>query len=377
MKTYIPQCDLRSTYLADKERIDTAVNKVLDSGWYILGDEVKCFEREFAGYIGNRYAIGVASGTDALHLALKVLKIGRGDQVITVSHTAVATVAAIEISGAAPVLVDIDPKSFTMDPNQLEDTARLLNSKRLKAVIPVHIYGHPADMDAINYIAEKYGLYVIEDCSQAHGALYKGKRVGTIGNIAAFSFYPTKNLGAFGDGGAVTTDNSKIATEARRLREYGWQQRYISSTSGMNTRLDEIQAAILRIKLKKLDQANLRRRSIARRYNEMLYGTALHLPLEYRDVEHVYHQYVVKSDHRDELQKFLKQEGIGTGIHYPMPIHLQPAYLGKISLSPGELPISEKISGEIISLPMYPQLSDNQVGYVAEKIKDFYQNVKK
>ena len=371
----IPQTDPKANYLAHKAEIDAAIARVLDSGWYILGREVAAFEEEFAAYIGMRHAIGVASGTDALNLALRACGIGPGDAVITVSHTAVATVAAIELVGAIPVLVDIDPATFTMDPNCLEDEIKKRQVRRssfvvgrLKAVIPVHLYGHPADMPAILDIAKRHDLHAIEDCAQSHGAAIQGRKTGTWGHLSAFSFYPTKNLGALGDAGAVVTNDPELAERVRLLREYGWRERYISELPGMNTRLDELQAAILRVKLPYLNQQNARRRELARIYDALLSDTALILPQLQGDVEHVYHQYVVRGKHRDDLRAFLKANSIATLIHYPVPVHLQPAYQGRVVIGSQELQHTEQVCREILSLPMYPQMTDEQAQRVSELI---------
>jgi dTDP-4-amino-4,6-dideoxygalactose transaminase len=273
--SFLLPADPKANYLAHKEEIDQAIRRVLDSGWYILGQEVAAFEQEFAQYLGVSQAVGVGSGTDALEIALRACGVGVGDAVITVSHTVVATVAAIELVGAMPVLVDIDPITFTLDPNRLEDTIAQHQGSRIKAIIPVHLYGHPAAMPAIKEIARRHDLYVIEDCAQSHGAAIKGRKTGAWGDLAAFSFYPTKNLGALGDGGAVVTDNAELAQKLRLLREYGWQRRYISEMPGMNTRLDEIQAAVLRVKLQYLDKENAQRRELAEVYNSRLSATPL------------------------------------------------------------------------------------------------------
>jgi dTDP-4-amino-4,6-dideoxygalactose transaminase len=296
----------KAQYLSYKSEIDTAISRVLDSGWYILGKEVKAFEKEFTGYIGVAHGIGVGSGTEALHLALVACGIGRGDEVITVSHTAVATVAAIELAGATPVLVDIDPEFYTIDPDKIESAI----TTHTKAIIPVHIYGHPADMDPIAEIAEKHNLKVIEDCAQAHGATYKGKRVGSFGDMGCFSFYPTKNLGAIGDGGIVVTGDKELAEKARLLREYGWAERYVSHFTGWNTRLDEIQAAILCVKLKHLDDDNSKREHIAEEYNKELGYVDIILPKQRKDSTHVYHLYVIRAERRDALLSFLREKGI-------------------------------------------------------------------
>jgi dTDP-4-amino-4,6-dideoxygalactose transaminase len=371
--TLLP-ADPKANYLAHKDEIDQAIHRVLESGWYILGHEVTAFEQEFAQYIGVQGAVGTASGTDALHLALRACGIRRGDAVITVSHTAVATVAAIELAGAIPVLVDIEPKTFTMDPNCLEEAIREYKGRRqlttqtdLKAIIPVHLYGHPADMPAIMDIASRYDLFVIEDCAQSHGAAIDGRRTGAWGHLSAFSFYPTKNLGALGDGGAVVTNDSELAERARLMREYGWRDRYVSYLPGMNTRLDEIQAAILRGKLRFLDEENLRRQALAKVYEETLSSINLKLPSCSPGARHVYHQYVVRSKHRDSLREFLRERGVGTLIHYPVPIHQQPAYQGRLRCVSSMLN-TERVAREILSLPMYPELTSEQVRQVAEKI---------
>ncbi len=369
-------------YLAHRDAIDAAVRRVLESSWYILGQEVAAFEAEFARYLGVRDAVGVGSGTDALHLALRACGVGPGDAVITVSHTAVATVAAIELAGAAPVLVDIDPRSFTLDPNRLEEAVaehggrgRASSAGRLKAIIPVHLYGHPADMPAVMDIARRHDLIVLEDCAQAHGAAVEGCKVGTWGHLAAFSFYPTKNLGALGDGGAVVTNDPWTAERARLIREYGWRERYRSEVPGMNTRLDELQAAVLRVKLRHLDRENARRREVTRTYDAALSATPLVLPRLRGDVDHVYHLYVVRSRQRDELRAALKADGIGTAIHYPAPVHLQPAYQGRLVLGGERLPETERACREILSLPMYPQMTDEQVAYVSERVVSWHQQL--
>ena len=359
--TLLVPADPKASYLAHKDEIDEAIHRVLDSGWYILGQEVAGFEKEFAAYIGVGNAIGVASGTDALEIALRSCGIGPGDDVITVSHTAVATVAAIELAGATPILVDIDPCTYTMDPNRLEDTIKQQGAGRLKAIIPVHLYGHPADMAAIMDIAGRHGLSVIEDCAQSHGAAIGDRKTGTWGHLSAFSFYPTKNLGALGDGGAVVTNDPALAQRLRQLREHGFRERYVSHLSGMNTRLDELQAAILRVKLQYLRTENARRLQIARIYGASLSGTTLVLPQLHAKVDHVFHLYVVRSTHRDGLKAFLKENSVGTSIHYPVPVHLQPAYHARAVIGRGGLEHTEQVCREILSLPMYPQMTDEQV----------------
>lgn len=363
----ISQSNPRANYLAHKKGIDSAMARVMESGWYILGDEVRAFEREFAAYLGVRHAIGVASGTDAIHLALCACGVGKGDVVLTVSHTAVATVAAIALCGALPVFVDVDPVSYTMDPGCLEDTVKSAPAGLVKAVIPVHLYGHPADISAIFEIATRHHLHVIEDCAQSHGATYRGKKTGTLGRMGAFSFYPTKNLGAFGDGGMVATDDPDLAEKVRLLREYGWKERYVSAIAGINSRLDEIQAAVLRVKLPFLDEENRSRRKLAGIYDQLLSGTRLTLPTANPDVTHAYHQYVIRTEGRDVLRTRLRDSGIETLVHYPVPVHLQPAYAGRPSWEK-PLPRTEEIASRILSLPIFPELPSDDARSVAEEI---------
>lgn len=363
----IPQANPRANYIAHKDAIDTAIARVLESGWYILGREVVAFEEEFAEYIGIRHAVGVASGTDALHLALRACGIGNGDAVLTVSHTAVATVAAIDLCGAIPVFVDIDPKCFTMDPNALEAAIMARKDRRVKAVVPVHLYGHPADMQAIMEIAVRHGLRVVEDCAQSHGATLRGANTGTLGHVAAFSFYPTKNLGALGDGGMVVTDDPDLGEKVRMLREYGWRERYVSDVPGFNSRLDELQAAVLRAKLPHLDAENGARGMLAEIYTSLLAGTGMTLPETRPDATHVFHQYVVRTDRRDALRDHLRARGIGTQVHYPVPVHRQPAYADRAAGSP-PLPRTEEIAGQIVSLPMFPELTVDDARTVGGEI---------
>jgi dTDP-4-amino-4,6-dideoxygalactose transaminase len=354
------------SYQNHKEEIDAAIMRVLESGRYILGDEVRSFEEEFARYMGVKYGIGVGSGTDAITLALKACGIGQGDEVITVSHTAVATVAAIELSGAIPVLVDISPDTYTLDPDQVEEVI----TSKTKAILPVHLYGHPADMDRIVPIAEDHDLYVIEDCAQSHGTLLHGKKTGSLGNIAAFSFYPTKNLGAIGDGGMVVTDDADLAEQVHLLRQYGWKERNMSTIPGLNSRLDDMQAAILRVKLQYLDNDNLRRRAIAGVYGKMSPSKDLVLPIEADTAFHVYHQYVIRTPMRDALKTYLAKHGVETSIHYPVPVHLQPAYRER--LSNHQIPRTETICGEIMSLPMHPYVEEHDANAISTLITSFF-----
>ena len=368
----IPQTNPKAAYLAQREAIDAAIHRVLETGWYIQGEEVAAFEREFAAYAGAKHAVACASGTDALILALRALGIGPGDAVITVSHTAVATVAAIELAGATPVLVDTDD-GWTMAPAALEAvlTSWPASAPKPKAVIPVHLYGQPAAIDEIAAIADRHGLLLLEDNAQAHGATLNGRMVGRWGKAAAYSLYPTKNLGAIGDGGIVTADDDAVVETLRALREYGWRERYISAIAGMNSRLDPLQAAILRVKLGALPADTERRRAIAARYSAGLAGLAgLALPKVRPGAAPVYHLYVVDAGtRRDELQAKLKEKGVGTLIHYPVPVHLQPAYLGKIALGSGGLPNTERAAKSVLSLPLFPQLPDSDVETVIATVR--------
>lgn len=363
----IPFFDLKKQYASIQSEIDAATARVLKSGWFILGPEVEAFEKEFAEYIGVQHGIGVGSGTEALHLALLALGVGAGHEVITVPNTAVATVAAIELAGAQPVLADVCPDSMTMDPARVEAAI----TSRTRALIPVHLFGQPADLDPLMQIARKHNLALLEDCAQAHGATYRGKRVGAFGDMAAFSFYPTKNLAVYGDGGMILTNDAQLAERARLTRQYGWRERYESETSGLNSRLDELQAAILRVKLSHLEEWNHARRERAAVYTELLPNRHVRAPVEMPYARHVFHLYVVQAGRRAELADFLKRRGIGTAIHYPTPVHLQAAYR---NLTPeGALPVAEKLAHEILSLPLYPELPLADVRLVAEAIRDFEQ----
>lgn len=354
----------KAQYLSYKSEIDATISRVLDKGLYILGEEVRAFEEEFANYIGASYGVGVGSGTEAIHLALVACGIGPGDEVITVSHTATATIAAIELAGATPVFVDIEPDFYTIDPTKLGAAI----TSCTKAIIPVHIYGQAAEMDPILEVAEKHNLRIIEDSAQAHGAIYRGKRVGSLGDVGCFSFYPTKNLGAIGDGGMVVTNNMELAQKAKLLREYGWTKRFISQVRGWNTRLDEVQAAILRVKLKYLDDDNAARRRVANLYTEGLAESGLILPSTPEKGRHVYHLYVVRSERRDDLLSYLRSLDISASIHYPVPVHLQPAYS---NLSDRTLPETERAAGEVLSLPIYPELTNTEIGFIISSIKEF------
>jgi len=362
----IPCANPKAQYLSHRDEINSAIQNVLDNGWYILGKEVEKFEQEFATYNGVSHAIGVGSGTEALHMALRALDIGSGDEVITTAHTAVATATAIVLAGAKPVFVDIETNYFTIDANLIE----LAITPKTKAIIPVHIYGQPCNMDVILEIARRNGLRIIEDCAQAHGAKYKGKRVGSMGDVSCFSFYPTKNLGAIGDGGALVTNDDHLAEKIRLLREYGWKERYISSVEGWNGRLDELQAAILRVKLKNLDEDNARRQQHALEYQNTLKAIPLELPTVRKGNTHVFHLYVIKSDKRDELKAHLLNHKVNTTIQYPIPVHRQKYYqkiVGDISLS-----VTEQATESILSLPMYPEFTEKEQQQVVDAIQDFY-----
>lgn len=356
--------DLRPQHRDLREEINAAVGGVLDDGWFVLGKQGEAFEREFADYCGAAHCVGVGSGTEAIHLALLACGVNPGDEVITASLTAVPTCSAITFAGATPVFVDVDPSTFTLDPAKLEAAI----TPRTRAIMPVHLYGHVADMDPINEVARARRIPVVEDACQAHGAEYKGRRAGALATLAAFSFYPTKNLGACGDGGAVTTDNPELVDRLRLLRNYGQRRRYYHESKGFNSRLDEMQAAILRVKLRYLDSWNAARRAKARLYHSLLRGVVT--PAEAQYARHVYHLYVIRSQQRDDLQRILAERGIGTLIHYPVPVHLQEAYRD-LGVGPGSLPATEQCAREILSLPLYPELPDEQVAAVASAVNEF------
>lgn len=362
----IVQCNPLASYLKNKRIIDAAIETTLKSGRYILGNEVKQFETKFSSYVGVPYAAAVASGTEALALALRGCGVEPGDEVITVSHTAVATVAAIEMLGAIPVLLDVDDESYTMDPDLIESAV----TDKTKAIVPVHLYGHPADMDKIISVAKQHGLFVVEDCAQAHGAEYKGVKVGALGHAAAFSFYPTKNLGALGDAGIVVSKDQAIIDKIHALRQYGWKERYISQFSGVNSRMDEIQACILNIKLSFLDEDNLQRHRLAMEYSKVLGQFDLELPKISDSVRHVFHQFVLLEKSRDALKKFLEEHDCASAIHYPVPVHLQPAYVNQIKCG-SKLSVTESLSGKILSLPLYPEMPHEHVDRVCELISQF------
>lgn len=359
----IPFNQLKPLHDLLADEINAALLRAAASGWYILGPEVEAFEREFAAYHGVSHAVGVATGTDAIELALRAGGVGASDEVITVAHTALATVAAIEATGAVPILVDIDPETFTLCP----DAARAAITQRTRAIVAVHLYGGAADLDSLLTLAQAHNLLLIEDCAQAHGALHKERKVGTIGQLGAFSFYPTKNIGAYGDGGAVITNDDALAEKLRKLRNYGQVSRYRHQSRGTNSRLDELQAAILRVKLAHLDELNERRRAIAAIYDANLSG--VYKPVQCDDRQHVYHLYVIRAARRDQLMRDLGERGIGTLIHYPVPAHLQESHRD-LGLGEGSLPETERAAREILSLPLYIGLSDDDALRVCEAIND-------
>jgi len=363
----VPFGDLSRQYTKYKKEFDAIISGVFEKGSFILGENVSRFETNFANYLEAKHAVGVGSATEALFLALKAIDIKNGDEVITVANTAVPTVSAIDFAGARPVFADIEESSYNINPARIEKKITL----KTKAIIPVHLYGNPCDMDQIMEIAQKYDLKVIEDCAQAHGAEYKGKKVGTFGDFGAFSFYPSKNLGANGDGGMVTANSEELAQKVRLLGNYGFKDRYNSIIRGFNSRLDEIQAALLDFKLTKLDEWNLRRKQIAGMYIKGLGGLPIILPCVSKENTHAFHLFVIRVNQREKFMQFLSDDGISTIIHYPIPIHMQPAYK-YLSHKKGFLPITEKVSEEIVSLPIYPDLEDNEVEHVIQTIKKFF-----
>lgn len=359
--------------LEDQRKISTellnAVREVLESETYILGDNVKNFEKEFSSYCGVKYGVGVNSGTDALMLALKAIGVRDGDEVITAPNSFIATASTIALCGAKPIFVDIDPETYNLDPNNVERVLRRDGGK-VRAIIPVHLYGHPADMDPIRELADEYGLYIIEDAAQAHGAVYNGSKVGSLGDIGCFSFYPTKNLGACGDGGMLVTNDEELAEKVKLLRDYGRDTRYTHTILGYNSRLDEVQAAILRVKFKYLDSWIEKRRNNAKLYRELLQDIAdIVLPVERYNVKHAYWVYVIRTRQREKLQYALTKAGVETAVIYPVPIHLQKAF-SYLGISEGAFPITEKYSKEILALPVHPGLGEKQIRYICQIIKD-------
>jgi dTDP-4-amino-4,6-dideoxygalactose transaminase len=370
----VPFLDLTRQYKKIKKEILSATQRVYEKGRFILGEEVSTFEKEFSHYCGVRCGVGVGSGTDALYLAMKAAGIGEGDEVVTVGNSFIATALAISFIGAKPLFVDIDPKTYTMDPDRLELLLKRQKAKgigrKIKAVLPVHLFGHPAEMDSIMEIASRYDLIVIEDACQAHGAKYGRKMVGSFGAMGCFSFYPTKNLGGYGDGGMVVTDHKKYDQKLRLLRCYGEREKYQHILKGHNSRLDEIQAAILRVKLKYLDQWNEERRKKAKLYTKILSPLDVVCPSENKGVRHVFHLYSIKTKKRDFLQAFLKKKGIETLIHYPIPIPLQKAYR-ELGARREDLPLTNQWSRKILSLPFFPEIRECEMEEVAEEIRSW------
>ncbi len=367
--TNIPVFETKTQYLNHKEEIDAAISRVVERSFFVLGEEDLAFERDFAAFLGTKFAYGVANGTDAIQLGLMACGVGYGDEVITSPHTALFSLLAISQVGAIPVLVDIDPATGLVDPNLIE--AKI--TPRTKAILPVHLYGQSADLTPILELANAKGLYVVEDSCQSHGTLYKGKATGTYGHVGTYSFYPSKNLGAYGDGGAVVTDDAKLADRLKQLRNGGQSERYHHNLMGLNSRLDEIQAAILAVKLKYLAGWNEARRERATLYNTLLADSWVETPTEREYGRHIYHLYVIKvgnREERDSLQQYLKENGVGTGIHYPIPAHMQKAYQW-LGIPKGSLPQTEDTANRILSLPMYPELSLEQVELVAKLVKKF------
>lgn len=363
----VPFLDLQAPYVELRDELEAASRRVMQSGWFILANEVEAFEAEFANYCGAKYCIGVGNGLDALHLILRVMKIGAGDEVIVPANTFIATWLAVTYAGATPVPVEPQERTHNLDPARIEDAI----TPRTKAIIPVHLYGQPADMDAVNEVAKRNGLKVIEDAAQAHGAYYKDKRAGSLAHAAAFSFYPGKNLGALGDAGAVVTDDAELADQIRVLRNYGSHVKYEHEAKGFNSRLDEMQAALLRVKLAKLDEWNLRRQEVATVYLQQLEGVAdLILPYVPEGIDPSWHLFVVRHGNRQKLQEHLTAAGIGTLIHYPRPPHLQKAY-AENGYAANDFPLSRRMAEEVLSLPIGPHLTAQQVEYVIAQLESF------
>jgi dTDP-4-amino-4,6-dideoxygalactose transaminase len=363
----IPILDLKAQYVTIEQEVDAAIKEVLLSTQFILGPAVRDLEQRVAAYCGCKYGVGVASGTDALRLTLTALGVGPGDEVITTSFSFIATANTISHCGARPVFMDIDPRTYNIDPAAIEAAI----TERTKAIVPVHLYGQPADTDPIIELAEAHGLYVIEDAAQAIGARYKGRMVGSVGHAGCLSFYPTKNLGAYGDGGMVVTNDAGLAEKVDILRRQGSKKKYLAEVLGFNSRLDSLQAAVLGVKLKCLDGWNEARRQVVQRYNELLDDMPVTTPYESPDAYHVYHQYTIRAPQRDALAAYLKERGVGTMIYYPVPLHLQELY-ASLGYREGNLRASEAASREVLSLPMYPELTEAQQVAVAEAIREFY-----
>lgn len=359
--------NLKRQYKGIKKEIDTAIKKVLNSSQFILGDECSRFENEFAKLCGVKYAVGVGSGLSALELGMRALGIGVGDEVITPANSFIASSSAISFTGAKPVLVDCYEGTFNIDVEKSEKAI----TKKTKAIMPVHLYGQLADMDKVCKLAKKYNLYVVEDACQAHGASFKDKMAGSFGDVAAFSFYPGKNLGAYGDGGMVTTNNRMVAEKIKILRNYGQKEKYQHQLIGWNSRLDNIQAAILRVKLKRLKEWNYKRLMGAKLYTKYLQSVSVITPKIFPDYKHVFHLYVIRASRRNELAKYLSSKGISTLIHYPIPLHLQPAFRD-LGYKKGDFPVTEKLADEILSLPMFPELAEDEIRYICQQIAHFY-----
>lgn len=360
----VPMVDLKIQYESIKDEINSAVLSVIQSTHFILGPQGKAFEEEVAAYHGVKHAVAVASGTDALHLSLLAAGIKRGDEVITTPFTFIATAEAVSYIGAVPVFVDINADTFNMDVNKIEAAI----TRKTRAILPVHLYGQSVEMDGLMQIAEKHGLRVIEDCAQSFGAEFNGKKTGTFGDLGCFSFFPSKNLGAYGDGGMVITDDAKLAKRMLGLRNHGSQVRYYHDEIGFNSRLDEVQAAILRVKLKHIDEYNTKRRDNAMRYNKNLAVPGIETPREMNGAKHVYHQYTIKIKNRDGVKQALDAANVSNMIYYPVPLHLQAAYKD-INMKPGSLPVTERAASEVLSLPMYPELTEEQIRSVAVAVK--------
>ncbi|MBI3891756.1 MAG: DegT/DnrJ/EryC1/StrS family aminotransferase [Candidatus Wallbacteria bacterium] len=363
----IPQSDLKRQYAEISAELHAAVDRVFASGWFILGPEVEAFEREFAAYHQVSHAVGVANGTEAIHLALRAMGVGPGDEVLIPDNTAFPTAVGVTSCGATPVFVDVDPLTSNLDPAAIE--ARV--TSRTKAVVPVHLYGFPADLDPILALCERLGLALVEDACQAHGTGYKGRRVGTFGRMGCFSFYPSKNLGAYGDGGAILTNDAGLAEKLRMLRNYGQTRRYYHATTGINSRLDELQAAMLRVKLGRLDGWIEKRRRLACKYHGALAGLPVEIPLMPPIGFHTYHLFVVRCPERDRLAQHLAGRGIGTLIHYPVPLHLQEAFT-PMGHKAGDFPVTERLAGQILSLPLFPEMADEELERVANAVREFY-----
>jgi dTDP-4-amino-4,6-dideoxygalactose transaminase len=363
----VPYLDLKAQYLSIRSEIDAAIQKTIENCTFCLGPDVLNFEKQFSDYCDIQHTVALNSGTSALHLAMLLLDVKAGDEVITTPFTFVATSWAISYVGAKPVYVDIDAKTYNLDPSLIQSAI----TSKTKAILPVHLYGMPFEINEIMPIAKKHNLPLIEDAAQAHGAEYHGKRVGGFGDISCFSFYPGKNLGAFGEGGALVTNNETFAVRAKALREHGSTKRYYHDEIGYNYRMEGIQGAVLGVKLKKLDEWTKARRRVAKMYNELLRDTPLVLPYEHEHVKSAYHLYVVRHSKRDELKDYLQKHEVGWGIHYPLPLHLQKCY-SHLGYKKGSFPVAEKVAEECLSLPIYPELSDDQIEYVSEVIHNFF-----